>query len=71
LRKLVRSSPHAIADDDVLVIGKGPDVGFLGWQHLLAKFDRHTNFPRVGIPWGAVACSAVDLANDLLDIDEL
>ena len=39
-----------VADDDVLVIGEGPDVGFPGRQNLLAKFGRHTDFPRVGIP---------------------
>ena len=39
-----------VADDDVLVIGEGPDVGFLGRQHLLAKLGRHTDFPWVGIP---------------------
>ena len=39
-----------VADDDVLVIGEWPDVGFLGRQHLLAKLGRHTDFPWVRIP---------------------
>ena len=39
-----------VADDDVLVIGEWPDVGFLGRQYLLAEVGRHTDFPWVGIP---------------------
>ena len=39
-----------VADDDVLVIGERPDVGFLGRQHLLAKLGRHTDFPWIRIP---------------------
>ena len=39
-----------VADDDVLVIGERPDVGFLGRQYLLAKLGRHTDFPWVRIP---------------------
>ena len=39
-----------VADDDVLVIGERPDVGFLGRQHLLAELGRHTDFPWVRIP---------------------
>ena len=39
-----------VADDDVLVIGERPDVGFLGRQHLLTEVGRHTDFPWVRIP---------------------
>ena len=60
-----------VADDDVLVIGERPDVGFLGRQHLLAKLGRHTDFLWLGIPRAAVAGSTVDIADDLLDIDGL
>ena len=60
-----------VADDDVLVIGERPDVGFFGRQNLLAKLGRHTDFVWLGIPWAAVAGSTVDIADDLLDIDGL
>ena len=39
-----------VADDDVLVIGEWPDVGFLGRQRLLAKVGRHADLLWVRIP---------------------
>ena len=39
-----------VADDDVLVIGERPDVGFLGRQCLLTEVGRHTDLSWIGIP---------------------
>jgi hypothetical protein len=39
-----------VADDDVLVIGEGPDVGLLGRQRLLTEVGRHADFPWLGLP---------------------
>jgi hypothetical protein len=60
-----------VTDDDVLVIGERPDVGFLGGQRLLAEVGRHADFRRVRIPRAAVAGGAIDIVDDLLDIDGL
>ena len=60
-----------VADDDVLVIGERPDVGFLGRQCFLTEVGRHADLPWVRIPRATVAGSTVDIADDLLDIDRL
>ena len=67
--KAVRALVAAgIANDDVLVIRKRADVGFLGRQLLLAEVGGEAQFGGIGYPRPSVAGALIDLADDLPDV---
>jgi hypothetical protein len=57
-----------VADDNVLVIGERPDVGFLGRQDFQAEVGRYMELLGLRFSWATVVGSTVDVADNLLDM---